>query len=126
MEIKTIVISSSKKEKKQTGDTITQSKSKAKFSLQDFVEVPFNLLVHLHGSWLKYYDTINKNYYSGGFLQSCDFLTSVPTLSLRIPSKSEVIEIEIKNKKFFVKKDTPNYISLLELTCNLCKEKIKY
>jgi hypothetical protein len=122
MEIKTINITlPSTKEKKQI---VKQEQSKANFSLHGFVEVPYNLLVHLHGSWLKYYDITNKNYYSGGFLQSCDFLTSVPTISLRIPSKSEVIEIEIKNKKFFIKKDVPNYIALQELVCCKCKEKI--
>lgn len=131
MEIKTIIIQNKKSKKQSNRNEMSNHKEKSNeqhgkivFSLDGFIEVNYKLLLHLHGAWIKYYDIINKNYYSGGFLISCDFLTSVPTIDLRVPSKSEIFQIEVINKKFFIKKDNPNYISLQELVCCKCKEKI--
>lgn len=131
MEIKTIIIQNKKNKKgnkenssSSSSSNEEQTKGKIVFSLDGFIEIEYKLLLHLHGAWIKYYDIINKNYYSGGFLISCDFLTSVPTIDLRVPSKSEIFQIEVANKKFFIKKDNQNYISLQELVCCKCKEKI--
>lgn len=132
MEIKTIIIQNKKTNKSNRNEMSNKVSNKEKvneqgkvvFSLDGFIEIEYKLLLHLHGAWIKYYDVINKNYYSGGFLISCDFLTSVPTIDLRVPSKSEIFQIEVANKKFFIKKDNQNYISLQELVCCKCKEKI--
>lgn len=84
----------------------------AAYSLEGFVQVEYKYLVHLHNSWVKY--TCNGNFYTGGFIQECDFFSSVKTIKLRVPAKSELINIEINREMlFYIKKDTPNYISLL-------------
>ena len=130
MEIKTIIIQNKKSKKESNRNEMSNKVSngneqgKVVFSLDGFIEVEYKLLLHLHGAWIKYYDTINKNYYSGGFLISCDFLTSVPTIDLRVPSKSEIFQIEVTNKKFFIKKDNPNYISLTEFKCSSCNKSL--
>lgn len=82
-------------------------------SLDGFVEIPYTYLVHLHNSWIRYMDKESDIIHSGGFLNSCDFDTSVKIVYLRIPSKNEVIELEItKDVVFYVKKDNLNYQSI--------------
>lgn len=84
-------------------------------NLQDFDEIHYKYLVHLHGSWVKYIHRETIGEFGGGFVVRCDFVTSVPVITLRIPGKSEFIEIETKNKQWFVKKDNLNFIALKEL-----------
>lgn len=84
-------------------------------NLQDFDEIHYKYLVHLHGSWVKYTHREEIGVFGGGFVVRCDFITSVPVVILRIPGKSEFIEIETKNKQWFVKKNNLNFIALKDL-----------
>jgi hypothetical protein len=137
MEIKTIVIPTSTPQKKQTktkqeskgtGNGTSNGSGKGTgnpvFTLDGFTEVKSEYLIHLHGAWLKYIDNETKNCYSGGFLVSCDFMTSVPTITIRVPSKSELIEIQVKNKSWYIKKDAPNFLSLQDLIKE--KDRVKF
>lgn len=92
----------------------TKKSNKTKeVSLDGFVEIPYNYLVHLHNSWIRYLDKESDIIHSGGFLNSCDFDTSVKIVYLRIPSKNQVTELEItKDIVFYVKKDNLNYQSI--------------
>lgn len=79
-------------------------------SLDGFVEIPYNYLVHMHNSWIRYMDKENDIIHSGGFLNSCDFYTSVKMIYMRIPSKNQVIELQItKDLVFYVKNENLNY-----------------
>jgi hypothetical protein len=91
------------------------SKVSQKTQLEDFVKIEPRYLIHLHSSWLKYTEIETGICHTGGFLVSCDFNTSVPTVLLRIPSKKEIIEIETKKHEWYVKKNLPNYISILNV-----------
>lgn len=89
------------------------SKKTKEVSLDGFIEIPFTYLVHLHNSWIRYMDKENDIIYSGGFLNSCDFDSSVKIIYLRIPSKNQVIELQItKQIVFYVKNDNQNYQSI--------------
>ena len=77
----------------------TSSINGAVYSLEGFVQLEYKYLVHLHNSWVKY--TCNGNFYTGGFIQECDFDSSVKTIKLRVPAKSELINVEISKEMLF-------------------------
>src|SRR6476620_4531328 len=115
-------VNSTSKQSKQSKQSKEKNGSSngAAFSLEGFVQVEYKYLVHLHSSWVKY--TCNGNFYTGGFIVECDFTTSVKTIKLRVPAKSELINVEInKEMSFYIKKDTTNYISLLTFIDDLDK-----
>lgn len=93
--------------------TKKSSKEKKEVSLDGFVEIHYTYLVHIHNSWIRYLDKETDIIHSGGFLNKCDFETSVKIIYLRIPSKNEVIELETnKNIICYVKSDNLNYQSI--------------
>lgn len=126
--IKTIIIPSNvpKPKIKQSTSKLTKGNGEINdntlaFSLEGYSEIKAEYLVHLHGAWVKYVDKTNKNCFKGGFLNSIDLNEKI--IYLRIPQRSEIIEVNIDNMYFYVKSDLPNFISLQNMILEKQKNK---
>lgn len=95
--------------------TIIRDNGSIAYTLEGYSEIPWGYLEYVHGSWIKYINKDTGNHYSGGFLVSCDFNTSVKTIVLRVPNKQELLEIEVNGMYFYIKSDTPNFMSIKRL-----------
>jgi hypothetical protein len=110
-DIKKIVI-----QKKSRG-----SSNLKRVDLDGHIEIKFEYLKHLHGSYIKFSNNITQIVSSGGFIQN----VSKITVTLRQPAKQDTLVIQDPlDHTFYVKDDNPNYLSLRELL--ILKENLEY
>jgi hypothetical protein len=110
-EIKKIII-----HKKSSKNSTTK-----KVLLEGHIEIKFEYLKHLHGSYIKFSNNITHLVNSGGFIQS----VTENSVTLRQPAKQDTLVIQDPlDHTFYVKDDNPNYLSLRELL--ILKENIEY
>lgn len=87
--------------------------SSPQVSLEDFIEIKSNYLMHLHNSYIKYTDKITNIVYSGGFITSVDS----EFVHIRLPGNKESVvhPVPLNTSIFYVKNTNLNYQSIQKL-----------
>lgn len=83
--------------------------------LIDHYEVNPQLLPYLHGSWVNYIDNISKIAFPGGFIEECDYSTSIRYVKLRSPQTNEETLYDISKNTFYIKNTNKNFINVKDL-----------